>query len=70
MYFIMTISVLAGGLFGSIGMYCLQRKQREQELNKIIELTHEILNEREITSAGAGPGTDAGEKRCSGKEPR
>ncbi len=57
MYFIMTISVLAGGLFGSIGMYCLQRKQREQELNKIIELTHEILNEREIKASASGEET-------------
>ena len=57
MYFIMTISVLTGGLFGSIGMYCLQRKQREQELNKIIELTHEILNEREIKASASGEET-------------
>ncbi len=57
MYFIMTISVLAGGLLGGIGMYCLQRKQREQELNKIIGLTHEILNEREIKASASGEET-------------
>ena len=38
-------------------MYCLQRKQREQELNKIIELTHEILNEREIKASASGEET-------------
>lgn len=34
-----------------------QRKQREQELNKIIELTHEILNEREIKASASGEET-------------
>ncbi len=57
MYFIITISVLAGGLLGSIGMYCLQRKQREQELKKMIWLTDEILNEREIKASASGEET-------------
>lgn len=57
MYFIMTISVLAGGFLGSIGMYCLQRKQREQELKKMIGLTDEILNEREIKASASGEET-------------
>lgn len=57
MYFIMTISVLAGGLLGGIGMYCLQRKQREQELKKMIGLTDEILNEREIKASASGEET-------------
>lgn len=84
MYFIMTISVLAGGFLGSIGMYCLQRKQREQELKKMIGLTDEILNEREIKASASGEETMYARiehqlvriqelmqgKRCSGKEPR
>ena len=57
MYFIMTISVLAGGFLGGIGMYCLQRKQREQELKKMIGLTDEILNEREIKASASGEET-------------
>ena len=57
MYFIMTISVLAGGLLGGIGMYCLQRKQRKQELKKMIGLTDEILNEREIKASASGEET-------------
>lgn len=57
MNFIMTISVLAGGFLGGIGMYCLQRKQREQELKKMIGLTDEILNEREIKASASGEET-------------
>lgn len=53
MYLKMIMAVLAGLVLGITGMYCLQRRRREQELEKIIRLTEEILNEREIKASAS-----------------
>ena len=57
MYLKMIMAVLAGLVLGITGMYCLQRRRREQELEKIIRLTEEILNERDIKASASGEET-------------
>ena len=57
MYAEIAIVFLTGLFAGALGMFCLQRKYREQELEKIVNLTEDLLNERELKAAECGKET-------------
>ena len=57
MYFQVILAVLIGFLFGTAVMHCLQRRQREKELRKIVKLTEGILNGREMKAVASGEET-------------
>lgn len=57
MHWEMIIALFAGMVLGVSGMYCLQRRRREQELQKIIRLAEEILNERDLKASASGEET-------------
>lgn len=54
MYIEMIAAVLAGCFTGGAGMFFLQRRHREQELEKVIKLSEDILNEQEIKASESG----------------
>lgn len=57
MHWEMITALFAGLILGVSGMYCLQRRRREQELEKIAGLTEEILNERDLKASASGEET-------------
>ena len=57
MCFQVIIAVFAGILLGITVMYCMQRRQREEELRKITKLTEDILKGQEIKAAASGEET-------------
>ena len=50
-------AALTGCFFGAGVMYVRQRKQREQELQKLAGLTEAVLNEQRIEAAASGEET-------------
>lgn len=54
MYMEIMTAVFAGAFLGGTVMFWLQRKRREWELIKIVKLSEDILNEREIKAADPG----------------
>lgn len=53
----MIIAILTGFFIGAAGMLCSQRRERRKELEKIVKLTEDILNEREVKAANSGKET-------------
>lgn len=57
MCFQVIIAAFTGILLGGGVMYCLQMRQREEELRKITQLTEDILHGQEIKAATSGEET-------------
>lgn len=53
----MIIAILTGFFIGAAGMLYSQRRERRKELEKIVKLTEDILNEREVKAANSGKET-------------
>lgn len=53
----MIIAILTGLFIGAAGMFYSQRRERRKELEKIVKLTEDILNEREVKAANSGKET-------------